>query len=188
VAISNITMRNVSSSPVFIRLGSRMRAPEGAQIGSIKRISISNLIAYDADARYPSIISGIPGHDVEEVKLSGIRILDRGGVPAREPYEIPEREKEYPEPSMFGVLPAYGFFIRHAKRIELEGVDVDFIEEDRRPAIVLADVDGIDLDNCKFARVKGTGALVMTNATDVGIKHCAGLADFKGGSVARKEL
>jgi polygalacturonase len=139
IAISNITMRDVSNAPIFIRLGNRMRAPEGTAIGSIKRIRISNVVAYNADPRYGSIISGIPGHDVEDVTLSGIRILYRGGltldqvakqpadlvntfffrasggVPPREPYDTPEREKEYPEPSMFGMLPSYGFFIRHAR-------------------------------------------------------------------------
>jgi len=118
-----------------------MRAPEGTDVGSVRRVNISNLVAYDADPRYGSIISGIPGHDIEDVKLSDIRIVYRGGltldqvakqppdlvntfffratggVPPREPYATPEREKEYPEPSMFGMLPAYGFFIRHATGI-----------------------------------------------------------------------
>jgi len=55
-----------------------MRAPEGTPIGSIRRVTISNVVAYDADPRYGSIISGIPGHDVEDVKLNNIRILYRG--------------------------------------------------------------------------------------------------------------
>ena len=38
---------------------------------------------------------------------------------------------------MFGMLPAYGFFIRHAKGIELTNVEVGFMQEDRRPAFVL---------------------------------------------------
>src|SRR5450432_1298562 len=80
VSVSNITMRNVSSSPIFIRLGSRMRAPDGTAIGSIKRVNISNVVVSNADPRYPSLISGIPGHDIEEVKLSGIRVLSRGGM------------------------------------------------------------------------------------------------------------
>ena len=67
VSVSNITMRDVSNAPIFLRLGSRMRAPEGTAIGSIRRISISNVTAYNADPRYGSIISGIPGHDVEDV-------------------------------------------------------------------------------------------------------------------------
>ena len=61
-------------------------------------------------------------------------------MPPREPYATPEREKEYPEPSMFGMLPAYGFFIRHAKGIELNDVEVGFMKEDRRPAFVLESV------------------------------------------------
>jgi polygalacturonase/predicted ester cyclase len=51
VTVSNITMRNVSNAPLFIRLGSRMRAPEGTAIGAIRRISISNVTAFDADPR-----------------------------------------------------------------------------------------------------------------------------------------
>ena len=81
IAISNITMRDVSNAPIFIRLGSRMRAaPEGTPIGSVRRVSISNVVVYDADPRYGSIITGIPGHDVEDIKLNNIRILSRGGL------------------------------------------------------------------------------------------------------------
>jgi len=212
VSVSNLTMRDVSNAPIFIRLGSRMRAPEGAAIGSIKRIRISNVTAYNADPRYGSIISGVPGHDVEDVKLSGIRLVYRGGltlddtakqpaelvnsfffrasggVPPRQPYETPEREKEYPEPSMFGIVPAYGFFIRHASGIELNDVDVSYLKEDRRPAFVLDGVDGIALENCKAQKANGVAMLVMMNAKDVEAHHCAGLADFRADSAARKEM
>ena len=47
VTVSNITMRDVSNAPIFLRLGSRMRAPEGTAVGSIKRITISNVVAYN---------------------------------------------------------------------------------------------------------------------------------------------
>ena len=212
VAVSNITMRDVSNAPIFIRLGSRMRAPEGTPVGSIRRINIGNVVAYNADPRYGSIISGIPGHEVEDVKLSGIRILYRGGltldqvarqpadlvntfffrasggVPPREPYDTPEREKEYPEPSMFGMMPAYGFFIRHAKGIELNQVDVAYMKEDRRPAFVLDGVEGISLENCRAARAEGAPALVLINAKNVSAYRCAGIPDFKGDAAARKEM
>ena len=78
IAVSNITMRDVSNAPIFLRLGSRMRAPKGTAVGSIRRVTISGLVVYDADPRYGSIISGIPGHDVEDVRLSNIRILVPG--------------------------------------------------------------------------------------------------------------
>jgi polygalacturonase len=212
VVVNNITMRDVSNAPIFIRLGSRMRAPEGTPIGSIRRIQISNVQAYDADPRYGSIVSGIPGHDVEDVKLSNIRLIYRGGltldqvakqpadlvntfffrasggVPPREPYDTPEREKEYPEPSMFGMMPAYGFFIRHAKGIELDGVDVSFAKEDRRPAFVFDSVEGVALENCRAAKAEAVPSLVMMKAKDVTVSRCKGVPDFKGDAAARKEM
>ena len=212
VAVSNITMRDVSNAPIFIRLGSRMRAPEGTAVGSVKRINISNVVVYNSDPRYGSIISGIPGHDVEDVRLNGIRILCRGGLtlnqvakqpsdlvnaffyrasggtPPREPYDTPEREKEYPEPSMFGIMPAYGFFIRHAKGIELNDVNVAYLKEDRRPAFVLDGVDGIELFHCRATRTTDVPMLVMRNARRVSAQGCAGLRDFQGDSAARKEM
>ncbi len=212
VSVSNITMRNVSNAPIFIRLGRRMRAPEGTSVGSIQRINISNVVAYNADPRYGSIISGVPGHDVEDVRLSGIRIVYRGGmtldqvakqpadlvnsfffrasggVPPREPYDTPEREQEYPEPSMFGLLPAYGFFIRHAKKIALNDVDVSYMEEDRRPAFVLDGVEGIAFEGCRAEKANGVPTFVMRNAKGVSAHGCEGHADFQVDAVARKEM
>jgi hypothetical protein len=191
-------MRDVSNAPIFLRLGSRMRAPEGTPVGSIKRINISNVVAYNADPRYGSIISGIPGHDIEDVRLSGIRLVYRGGltldqvakqppdlvntfffrasggVPPREPYDTPEREKEYPEPSRFGMLPAYGFFIRHAKGVELHDINVNFLKEDRRPAFVLDSVEGIDFAGCRAAKASGIPTLSTMKAKAVNADGCAG--------------
>jgi polygalacturonase len=203
VAISNITMRDVSNSPIFIRLGTRMRAPEGTAPGSIRRISISDVVAYDADPRYGSIISGIPGHPVEDVKLTNIRIWYRGGlnldqvakqppdlvntfffrasggVPPREPYETPEREKEYPEPSMFGMLPAYGFFIRHAASIELTNVDVRFLREDRRPAFVLDEVNGAAFRDVNSQKVESVPTFVLKNVGNFQAFHCRPVPDMQ---------
>src|SRR5262252_9005286 len=127
VTISNITMRDVMNSPIFLRLGRRLRAPAGITIGQLRRVNISNVLAYNADSRYASIIAGVPDHDIEDVRLSNIRIWYRGGG-RKELADLqpPERETNYPEPSMFGELPAYGFFIRHARGIELNNVETSF--------------------------------------------------------------
>ncbi len=193
VAISNITMREVSNAPFFIRLGSRMRAPEGVAVGSIRRINISNVVVSDADPRYGSIISGIPGHDVEDVRLSNIRVLYRGGlnleqvakqppdlvntfffratggIPPREPFATPEREKEYPEPSMFGMMPAWGFFVRHASGISFDDVNLSVAKEDRRPVFVLDQVQGIEMNSVQADKVAGVESVVRRNATGVSI-------------------
>ncbi len=74
VTISNITMRDISNSPFFLRLGGRLRGPQGATVGALRRVIISNVIVYNAEPRYASIISGIPGHDIENVTVNNIRI------------------------------------------------------------------------------------------------------------------
>jgi polygalacturonase len=212
IAISNITMRDVSNAPIFIRLGSRMRAPEGTAIGSIRRISISDVTAYDVDPRYGSIISGIPGHDVEDIRLNNIRIWYRGGltldqvakqpadlvntfffraqggVPPREPFDTPEREKEYPEPSMFGMLPAYGFFIRHAKGVELTNVQVGFTREDRRPAFVLDQVNGAAFENVKAQKASGVSTFVLKNVENFEAHHSQPVTDVQIARVDRREM
>ena len=40
IVISNITMRNIVNAPIFLRLGARMRSPEGTPVGTMKRILI----------------------------------------------------------------------------------------------------------------------------------------------------
>jgi polygalacturonase len=212
VSISNITMRDVSNAPLFIRLGSRMRAPEGVPIGAIRRVSISNVVVSDADPRYGSIISGIPGHDIEDIKLSNIRMVYRGGlnleqvakqpadlvntfffratggVPPREPYETPEREKEYPEPSMFGMLPAYGLFIRHARGVELNNVDVGFMKSDFRPAFVVEDVTDIDFNHVKAMTEKGVPMFFLKSVKEITIHQTPRIPDMQLRDAVRKEI
>jgi polygalacturonase len=212
VTVSNITMRDVSNAPFFFRIGSRMRAPEGVAIGVIRRVNIDNVVVSDADTRYASIIAGLPGHDVEDVKLSNIRILYRGGfnleqvaaqpanlvntfffratggIPPREPFATPEREKEYPEPSMFGMLPAWGFFIRHAKGIQFDNVDIGYMKEDRRPAFVLDDVKSIDFRNVDAQRAADVAAFVLMNVNGFQVRGSNTIPDTKLDAVTRKEF
>ncbi|MES1257028.1 MAG: glycosyl hydrolase family 28-related protein [Acidobacteriota bacterium] len=212
IAVSNITMRQVYSAPFFLRLGSRMRAPKGVEIGSIRRVNISDVVVYDADPRYGSIVAGIPGHDVEDVKFNNIRIVCRGGlnldqvakqpaglvntfffraeggVPPREPYATPEREKDYPEPSMFGLLPAWGFFIRHAKGIEFNNVDLSFLREDRRPAFVIDQAEAVELNHVKLQRVAGVPSIVLLKVKDIRVSGGGSVPDVKVPVAARKEL
>ena len=212
VTISNVTMRDLSNAPIFIRLGSRLRAPAGTAVGGIRRVNISNVVVYGADPRYASIVSGIPGHDVEDVTIRNVRILYRGGlsldqvakqpaglvnpfffrgqggVPPREPYDTPEREKEYPEPAMFGVLPAYGFFLRHARGIELSDLNVGFIEEDRRPAFVLDQVRDVTFEHVQARQAPGAPAFVLKNVENISLHRSAGLPDSKVDRADRKDM
>lgn len=78
-------------------------------MGQLRRVLISNVVVYNADSKYASIISGIPGHDIEDVRLSNIRIYYKGGgTKEQAALEPPEKEKDYPEPVMFGRCPPTG--------------------------------------------------------------------------------
>lgn len=178
VTITNITMRDIVNAPIFLRLGRRMRGPKGVAVGELRRINISNVTVYNADRRYASIIAGLPGHMIEDVKLSNIRIYYQGGgTKEQAALEPPERETNYPEPSMFGDLPAYGFFIRHAKGIELNNVEVSYLKEDFRPALVLVDVNSADFFRVKAQRAAGASIFDLKNVIDFRAYQCPGVAD-----------
>ena len=70
IAITNTTMRELGCGPLFLRLGARLRGPkETTKVGTLKRVLISNLVCHNAPAYQGSIISGIPDHAIEDLKL-----------------------------------------------------------------------------------------------------------------------
>jgi polygalacturonase len=179
ITVSNITMRDCMAAPFFIRLGARMRGPEGIVIGKVRRINISNVVVYSAAPDYSSLILGMPGYDVEGVKMSNITILVRGGAP-KEQAEIivPENEKGYPDPQNFGKMPAYGFYIRHVKNIELSNVELKLENEDFRPPFILEDVKGATFYNVRAAHAEAVPSFILKNVTDFKMVNC-GIPDKK---------
>ncbi|NDW19136.1 glycoside hydrolase family 28 protein [Dysgonomonas sp. 216] len=148
IVIDNITMRDIVNAPIFLRLGSRMRSPKGTAIGKMRRITISNVNVYNADSRYSCIISGIPDQCIEDVSFNNIRILYKGGGTKKDAQlDPPENENLYPEPWMFGTIPASGFFIRHVRNIELNNVQISFQNPDFRPSLWLKNAQGVRLFN-----------------------------------------
>jgi hypothetical protein len=114
-------------------------------VGALRRVIISNVVVYNADSKYSSIISGIPGHAIEDIQLSNIKIYSRGGgTKEQAAVQPPEKEDTYPEPTMFGELPAYGFFIRHVKGVQMNDISISYLAEDSRPAFVMTDVKDAD--------------------------------------------
>jgi polygalacturonase len=189
ITVTNITMREVTTAPIFLRLGSRMRGPQGIPVGVIRRVNISNVVVSDADPHYASIISGIPGHDIEDVSLSNIRIVYRGGgTKADAAVDPPERETSYPEPSMFGTIPAYGFFARHVKGLVMRDVEVSFMKEELRPAFVLNEVRGADFYFVKAQRAADVPTFVLKNVEDFNAYQCKGVPDTRLERVTQKSF
>jgi polygalacturonase len=180
VAITNITMRDIVNDPIFLRLGARMRGPEGTPAGKLRRVTISNIIVYNADQSYACTIAGLPGHPIEDIHLNNIRIYYKGGgTKEQAARDIPENENKYPEPGMFGVAPAYGLFVRHAKDITINNVELNILEPDYRPGLLFDDVSGIDLQNVTLQRTDNSNAIVLKNVSAFTIFQSRGIEDQK---------
>jgi polygalacturonase len=190
VTISNITMRDISNAPIFMRLGFRGRGPKDkTTVGTLRRIILSNIVVYNADPKYASIISGIPGHDIEDVTLSNVRIYAQGGgTKEQAALDPPEKEDTYPEPAMFGELPAYGFFIRHVKDLRMNDVGVSFLKDDARPAFWLNDVKGAEFYRLRAQHGAESNTFVLKNILGFSLQQSWPLADIRLDRVDQKKL
>jgi hypothetical protein len=102
VTVTNLSMRDIMSAPIFLRLGRRLRAPEGRPVGTLRRVIINNVVCSNSVSGLGSVISGIPGHNIEDVKISNVQVLHQGGGTKEDAaYQPPEYEDLYPEPDMF---------------------------------------------------------------------------------------
>ena len=190
VTISNITMREIPNAPIFMRLGFRGRGPkETTTMGALRRIIISNVVVYNAGTNISSIISGIPGHPIEDVTLSNIKIYTLGGgTAAQAALELAEKEDSYPEPTMFGDTPSYGFFVRHVKGLRIDDVSVGYLKDDARPPFVLTDVNGIGISRLKAKNASGVPAFLLRDVQDFSLHDSYPLPDKRIESIKRGKL
>jgi polygalacturonase len=141
VTVSNISMEDVMA-PVFIRLGSRGRGMEKPAPGSIRNISIQNVVARGASLA--SSITGLPDGHVRNVSIDGLNVTEVGGIAARD-VEVPEGPTKYPDPDMFGDLPGLAVYARHVDGLTLSNIKVHAGQPDGRPGIVLDEVTAAEI-------------------------------------------
>lgn len=188
VTINNITMRDIVNDPIFLRLGARMRAPQGTPVGKLHRVIISNVIVYNADSNYACTISGIPGNNIEDVELNNISIYYKGGVTRFMNDSIPEKENGYPEPGMFGAATSSGFFIRHVSGLKLNNITIKHLATDKRPAFILNDVSNIDMREISIDTKAKQPWAVLKNVNDFHVSDTKDLKDMLISIAAEKTL
>jgi polygalacturonase len=178
ITFVSITMRELKNSPMFLRLGMRMRGPKEIPVGTLKRVLISNVTSSGALPDLCSIISGVPGHYIEDLKLTDI-YLDQlgGGTQEMANIQPPEKEDAYPEPTMFGPLPATGFFVRHCKNLEFSNIEIATDKADGRPVFWLNDVDGADFFRIKAPRNSSAPIFQLNNVRDFRTLASRGIKD-----------
>lgn len=168
IFVNNIKAINTGNA-IFIRLGERTKRGDG---GTLRNVVISNMdveiaferpdYAYDIRGPelpffynpFPASITGIPGNNVENITLENIKIQypGRGNkgmayMPLSRLDDVPEKIKDYPEYSMFGELPAWGFYVRHVSGIIFKNIQLSIVASDYRPAFVIHDAQKVMLEN-----------------------------------------
>jgi polygalacturonase len=179
VSIKHITMQDIADSPIFLRLGERMRGPAG-KLGTpvMRRIDISDVECNNSTSHFPVLISGITLHAIEDVKLSNIRIEYPGAGTKLEATTQPaDSEGVYPDPAMFGQIPAYGLYVRHAKNVQIDGMRVTFAKDDWRPPFMFDDVADATLSRSTGQHLAEVPTVRIKHVTDFKIESCDAIAD-----------
>lgn len=123
----------------------RSQKPDSIEtVGQMRGLYINNVRARDC-GNYGCSVTGLPDHPVEDVHISNISIRHNGSVTKRQLSDInkalrDEKAAEYPEATMWGPLPAKGFYVRHARSVHFDNVEVYTEQADARPDFVKEDV------------------------------------------------
>lgn len=129
-----------AESPLFLRLGDRGRVrPEQARPrpGRLRRIVFERITGSD-NGRRGSFFTGVPGHAIEDVLLRDVDLpMAAAAEPGPRGQDIPEAPADYPDPHMFAtVMPTYGLWTRHVRRLTLQRVRFTVNGPDPRPMLL----------------------------------------------------
>lgn len=174
--MENITIDNIVIDgpmvPIFMRLGNRARKfmtdAAAPPVGKIRNISLSNIIATGADETGCSI-TGIAKAPIENISLHNIRIETKGGDSLVDLFRpVVEKEEEYPEGTMFGKLPSYGFFIRHAKEIKMSNITFRSAGRESRAGIVVNNTQRFSFNGLDIQSTDSTKAVIYISESKDG--------------------
>jgi polygalacturonase len=201
IRISRVRARNTGNA-LFLRIGQRNSAkPPGTLRGVVIEDLDVEVPATKPDAGYPhegpplkfpanvipSSIAGLPDRPVEDVVLRNLTIRYAGGgdparaaVPLDALGAVPEKRENYPEFSVFGELPAWGLYVRHARGLRLENVTLGAAASDYRPALVADDTQRLVFAGVHLAvPTPAAPVLVLAGSTADGLDTVTWPADAR---------
>jgi polygalacturonase len=166
VVVRDMRLRGIYEGPLFFRLGARLRGPAVAAAGSFRNVTVDGLDCREAKCSVPAIVSGIPGHMIENVSLKNVHFLQEGGDRRRGAGILPpELVKAYPEVGMFGRrLPTKALFARHVNGLRIEAMTFATVQPDERPDFWFENV--IDWNISGFASPVGMTTPTVYTAED----------------------
>jgi polygalacturonase len=167
VSVSRIRMER-TRTPIFIRLGNRKRVHDYRQHG-LRGVTIEDVEA--TETLLASSITGLQGDEVRNVTLRNMRI--ESVMPSRSEWvgrAVPEKESAYPEARMFGMLPTWGLYARHARDLRLDRLTFTAKAAEERPTILFDDVDGAQIAGLASTAISGKMPIVsLANSRNVSI-------------------
>jgi hypothetical protein len=170
----DLERRHARSGAAFVRRQPWAR-PGGATPGRLRNVVISGVRAVGATET--SSIAGLPGHPIEGVAIENVRIVTAGGSWRHVPLDVPERAFRYPEVTMFGTLPSFGLYVRHARDVTVRNVQLSAEQRDVRPALVADDVTGLHVVGLDGPPAEGDAPAVWLNNVRGGIVETGSATD-----------
>ena len=101
---------------------------------------------------------------------------------------LPEKEKDYPEPTMFGETPAHGFFIRHATGMEMTEIKIKVEKADARPCFYLEDVHDATFAQMKLPADSAKPVFVLKDVSEISVWRSKPVADIEIDRADHREL
>lgn len=187
IDIHNVVAKNTGNA-IFIRLGHRNQTD---RYSTVQRVYIGNVkaeipsgkpdLGYPMEGPLPKIsphnlipssVTGLPGHPVKDIVMENIDITYGGGaqkqiaeISLNNLSSITENVAGYPEFTMFGELPAWGLYIRHAEDVTLKNVKLNYLQDDFRPAIVSDDLKGFKVTGLSVPATTQPPVMVLQNTS-----------------------
>jgi hypothetical protein len=129
-------------------------------------------------------ITGLPGHDLENIRFSDISMVAEGGGTVeegaqRDVIEFDDETLDGWWPGIHivegrkGVLPLHGFFARHVRGLHLDQADFSSVATDARPAVILENVRDVSLSSIRTnPDAAGEAALRLRNVQGARLSNC----------------
>lgn len=169
VTVSDVRIDGVTAA-VFVRLGNRARSYVSESpkpgVGTLRNVLLRNITAENT-SEIGCSITGLPGHPVRNVVLENVTLgFDGGGAREQAARQVPERPESYPESTMFGTLPAYGFYCRHAEGLVFRNVVLRTRRPDLRHAMLFDDVKDLQIEALQADWTEGAAATLRMVQVD----------------------
>lgn len=175
--------------PISFSVFDRLRSGDPARkIGRIKNVKISNLNVTDCargrDGQvWTANISGAPDSRVESIVIENVKIRYKGGMKKGEWENLTPYPKDNPPRSLWP-LEAWGFSIRHVQDLALKNVELSWEREDQRPALVVSEVNRLELDRFNAPKTSGGQILRLNKIDNLTVRASAGLAERNGETIS----